>query len=159
MGGSLRSRGPSILQTREIGYNQLYIRVCVYDNVVESAAKCTLNAHADNLALDETEYRTVRCITGTKQIQSKMLLELLSINAPCAEIVIEAWKAMISTTTKQDKSRPFENLEDYVDYRIVDTGGAPFVDMLMRFSMGILLTSQEDEIVASIVKPCYAALG
>lgn len=31
--------------------------------------------------------------------------------------------------------------------------------MLMRFGMGILLTSEEDEIVSSIVKPCYAALG
>lgn len=64
----------------------------------------------------------MRSITGTKQIQSKMLLELLSIDAPCAQVVIEAWKTMISTTAKQDKTRPFENLEDYVDYRIVDTG-------------------------------------
>lgn len=31
--------------------------------------------------------------------------------------------------------------------------------MLMRFGMGILLTSQEDEIAAPNVKPCYAALG
>jgi len=30
--------------------------------------------------------------------------------------------------------------------------------MLMRFGMGILLTPEEDEIVAPIVKPCYAAL-
>lgn len=51
-----------------------------------------------------------------------MFLELLSIDAPCAQVVIEAWKTMISTTAKQDKTRPFENLEDYVDYRIVDTG-------------------------------------
>lgn len=51
-----------------------------------------------------------------------MLLELLSIDAQCAEVVIEAWKTMISTTTKQDESRPFENLDAYVDYRIVDTG-------------------------------------
>lgn len=64
----------------------------------------------------------MRSITGTKQIQSKMLLELLSIDAQCAEVVIEAWKTMISTTTKQDESRPFENLDAYVDYRIVDTG-------------------------------------
>lgn len=51
-----------------------------------------------------------------------MLLELLSIDASCAEVVIEAWKTMISTTAKQDKTRHFENLEDYVDYRIIDTG-------------------------------------
>jgi hypothetical protein len=110
--------------------------------VVESAAKSTvcspglfsdnikaeltmfsqLNMNTDNIALDETEYRTVRSILGTKQIQSKMLLELLAIDAPCAEVVINSWKEMISTTAKQDKTRAFETLEEYVDYRIIDTG-------------------------------------
>ncbi|KAL4961087.1 bifunctional terpene synthase/polyprenyl synthetase family protein [Aspergillus stella-maris] len=130
----------------------------LYDNVVESAAKSTLNLNTDNIALDETEYRTVRSILGTKQIQSKMLLELLSIDAPCAEVVINSWKEMISTTAKQDKTRVFNNLEEYVDYRIIDTG-APFVDMLMRFGMGIKLTPEEQKRIESIVKPCYAALG
>ncbi|KAL3457458.1 isoprenoid synthase domain-containing protein [Aspergillus heterothallicus] len=130
----------------------------LYDNVVESAAKSTLNMDTDNIALDETEYRTVRSILGTKQIQSKMLLELLAVDAPCAEVVINSWKEMISTTAKQDKTRAFDNLEEYVDYRIIDTG-APFVDMLMRFGMGILLTAEEQETIAPLVKPCYAALG
>ena len=31
--------------------------------------------------------------------------------------------------------------------------------MLMRFGMGILLTPEENAIIAPIVKPCYAALG
>jgi hypothetical protein len=34
-----------------------------------------------------------------------------------------------------------------------------FVDMLMRFGMGILLTPEEQERMAPLVKPCYAALG
>ncbi|CEN60910.1 hypothetical protein ASPCAL07581 [Aspergillus calidoustus] len=130
----------------------------LYDNVVESAANSTLNMDTDNIALDETEYRTVRSILGTKQIQSKMLLELLAIDARCAEVVINSWKEMISTTAKQDKTQAFDTLEEYVDYRIIDTG-APFVDMLMRFGMGILLTPEEQARTAPIVKPCYAALG
>ncbi|KAL4938163.1 hypothetical protein BDV06DRAFT_215327 [Aspergillus oleicola] len=117
-----------------------------------------LNLNTDNIALDETEYRTVRSVLGTKQIQSKMLLELLSIDAPCAEVVVNSWKEMISTTAKQDKTRVFNNLDEYVDYRIVDTG-APFVDMLMRFGMGIILTEEEQKQIEPIVKPCYAALG
>ncbi|KAL4790372.1 isoprenoid synthase domain-containing protein [Aspergillus venezuelensis] len=117
-----------------------------------------LNLNTDNIALDETEYRTVRSILGTKQIQSKMLLELLSIDAPCAEVVINSWKEMISTTAKRDKTQVFNNLDEYVDYRIIDTG-APFVDMLMRFGMGIILTEEEQKRIEPIVKPCYAALG
>lgn len=34
-----------------------------------------------------------------------------------------------------------------------------FVDALMRFGMGIVLTPEEEERLAPIVKPCYAALG
>ncbi|KAL3432335.1 isoprenoid synthase domain-containing protein [Aspergillus tetrazonus] len=117
-----------------------------------------LNMNTDNVGLDETQYRTVRSVLGTKQIQSKMLLELLSIDAPCAEVVIDSWKTMISTTAKQDKKRVFGNLDEYVDFRIVDTG-APFVDMLMRFGMGILLSKDEQRMVEPLVKPCYAALG
>ncbi|EYE98143.1 uncharacterized protein EURHEDRAFT_400288 [Aspergillus ruber CBS 135680] len=33
------------------------------------------------------------------------------------------------------------------------------VDTLMRFGMGILLTLEEDEMIAPIVKQCYFALG
>ncbi|EHA21645.1 hypothetical protein ASPNIDRAFT_129626 [Aspergillus niger ATCC 1015] len=103
-----------------------------------------------DIALDETEYRTVRSVTGTKQIQSKMLLDLLSIDPACAEVVIDSWKTMINTTAKQDKTRACSNLEEC---------RLPFVDTLMRFGMDILLTPEEEELVAPIVKPCYAALG
>ncbi|KAJ5566731.1 uncharacterized protein N7459_010113 [Penicillium hispanicum] len=141
----------------------------LYDNVLESAAKATtalasradefqLDVNTDNLVLDETEYRTVRSTTGTKQIQSKMLLELLSVDATCANVVIEAWKEMVETTATHDKTCIFDNIEDYVDYRIIDTG-APFVDTVMRWGMGILLTKEEEKILAPITKPCFAALG
>lgn len=109
----------------------------MYDNVVESAAQSTvrtpccyplhalttqINAHADDIALDETEYRTVRSVAGTKQVQSKMLLELFAIDPACAQVVLDSWKTMIDTTATQDKTRAFEGWEEYVDYRIIDTG-------------------------------------
>lgn len=78
--------------------------------------------NTDNLVLDETEYRTVQSTTGTKQIQSKMLLELLSIDSTCANVVIEAWKEMVGTTASRDKTKIFDNMDDYVEYRIIDTG-------------------------------------
>ncbi|KAL5337411.1 class I glutamine amidotransferase-like protein [Aspergillus crustosus] len=120
--------------------------------------RLALNMDTDNISLDQTQYRTVRSIIGTKQIQSKILLELLSIDAPCAGVVIDSWKTMIATTAKQDKKRVFGDLEEYVDFRIADTG-APFVDMLMRFGVGIRLTPGEQKLIEPIVKPCYAALG
>ncbi|KAJ6104679.1 isoprenoid synthase domain-containing protein [Penicillium sp. IBT 18751x] len=130
----------------------------LYDNVVESVSKVMLEEGIDNIALNETEYRTVRSTTGTKQIQSKMLLELLSIDKLCAEVVISSWKEMVATTASRDKSCIFDTIEDYVDYRIIDTG-APFVDTVMRFGMGFTLTKDEEERTAPVIKPCFAALG
>ncbi|PYH40159.1 bifunctional terpene synthase/polyprenyl synthetase family protein [Aspergillus saccharolyticus JOP 1030-1] len=138
--------------------NYIFEYAFMYDNVVESAANSTINAHADEIALDETEYRTVRSVTGTKQVQSKMLVELFAIDPACAQVVLDAWKTMIDTTATKDKTRAFSDWEEYVDYRIIDTG-APFVDMLMRFGMGVVLTPAEQASIETVVRPCYAALG
>ncbi len=64
----------------------------------------------------------------------------------------------VDTTSKRDKTIPFNTMEDYIEYRIVDTG-APFVDKLMLFGMGTTLSQDELAQVAPIARPCYAALG
>lgn len=51
-----------------------------------------------------------------------MLLELLAVDKPCAEVFIDSWKEMVATTASRDKSCLFATLDDYVDYRIIDTG-------------------------------------
>jgi hypothetical protein len=51
-----------------------------------------------------------------------MLLELLAMDKPCAEVFIQSWKEMVATTASRDKSCLFTTLNDYVDYRIIDTG-------------------------------------
>lgn len=70
--------------------------------------------------MSETDYRTVRSATGTKQIQSKMLLELQAVDNPCAEVSIDSWKEMVATTASRDKSCLFTTLDEYVDYRIIE---------------------------------------
>jgi hypothetical protein len=46
---------------------------------------------------------------------------LTSIDEACAERVLAVWKTMISTTLR-DKDKRFCSLEEYVDFRKVDTG-------------------------------------
>ncbi|KAJ5586656.1 isoprenoid synthase domain-containing protein [Penicillium hetheringtonii] len=87
-----------------------------------------------------------------------MLLELLAVDKPCAEVFIDSWKEMVATTASRDKSCLFATLDDYVDYRIIDTG-APFVSKLMCFGMGIQLTDEEWKLAAPITRSCFAALG
>lgn len=64
----------------------------------------------------------MRSTTGPKQIQSKMLLQLLSVDPGCGKVVVDAWKEMVATTAQRDKTCIFDNMEEYVEYRIVDTG-------------------------------------
>lgn len=96
----------------------------LYDQHLESAERAERAAGdwGEDAGLDRVELRRIRDVGGTKQMQSKMLLELLRIDGPCAEVVTEAWKEMVATTARLDKKRGFGSLEDYVDYRIVDTG-------------------------------------
>jgi hypothetical protein len=54
-------------------------------------------------------------------MQAKMILELTSIDKACSERILNVWKTMISTTLR-DKEKEFQSLEEYVDFRIVDTG-------------------------------------
>ena len=132
----------------------------LHDNVLESAAKALKDGNEDceGFGLRGHQSSKLRSVVGSKQIQSKMMLEMLSVDPECANVAIDAWKVMVDTTAKRDKTIPFANMEEYIDYRIVDTG-APFVDKIMLFGMGMTLGQDELAQVAPIARPCYAALG
>jgi hypothetical protein len=54
-------------------------------------------------------------------MQAKMVLKLRIMDEVCTERVMDVWKTMISTTLR-GKNKEFSSLEEYVDFRIVDTG-------------------------------------
>jgi hypothetical protein len=56
-----------------------------------------------------------------KQLQANMMLRLTSTDERCAKRVLKVWKTMLSTTIK-DKTKTFNTLEEYLEFRIVDTG-------------------------------------
>lgn len=49
------------------------------------------------------------------------MTQLASVDKACTERVKRVWKEMI-TTTLSDKDKQFASLDEYVDFRIVDTG-------------------------------------
>jgi len=49
------------------------------------------------------------------------MTQLTSTDKVCTQRVKHVWTEML-TTTLRDKDREFASLEDYVDFRIVDTG-------------------------------------
>ncbi|KAK4164713.1 isoprenoid synthase domain-containing protein [Cladorrhinum sp. PSN259] len=128
----------------------------LHDSVVELVTPAS--AHdGDAFSLGERESTRADMKSGRKQLQAKMMLQLLSTDKVCAERVLDVWKTMLSTT-REDKFRDFSTLEEYLDFRIVDTG-APFVEAVMLFGMGMTLTTEEDAQLADVVRPCFAALA
>jgi hypothetical protein len=79
------------------------------------------NHDGDEWSLGDQESRKAAVKEGRKQIQAKMMLGLTSTDKACAERVMEVWKTMLSTTLR-DKSKDFATLEEYLDFRIIDTG-------------------------------------
>jgi hypothetical protein len=49
-----------------------------------------------------------------------MMLELNATDKVAAERIADRWKTMLSTTVRE-RGRDFSDLEDYLDFRIVDT--------------------------------------
>ncbi|KAI4940773.1 hypothetical protein J4E91_011217 [Alternaria rosae] len=103
------------------------------------------------------EWKNTNPALGKTQIQAKIMTQLASIDKGCTERVKRVWKEMIATTLR-DKDKCFANLEEYVDFRMVDTG-APFVEAMLLFGMGMTLTEDEDHQLEPVREPCYAALG
>lgn len=64
---------------------------------------------------------------------------------------------MLATTLKQ-KSKHFFNLEEYLTFRIVDTG-APFVEATMLFGMGLILPEHDKAKLDEVTRPCFASLA
>jgi hypothetical protein len=49
------------------------------------------------------------------------MTQLTSMDKVCTERIKHVWKEMVSTTL-QHKDKQFASLEEYVDFRIIDTG-------------------------------------
>ncbi|KAJ4018779.1 hypothetical protein NW752_005907 [Fusarium irregulare] len=94
---------------------------------------------------------------GIRHIHEKIMGRLLQTDEVCAKRIEKVWKEMIATTMR-DKRVDFQSIEDYLEFRMVDTG-APFVEAIMLFGMGMTLTPQEDEELRRIIRPCFAALA
>lgn len=54
-----------------------------------------------------------------------MMVQLMSTDKICAQRVTKVWETMLETTLR-DKASSFASIEEYLDFRIVDTG-APYV--------------------------------
>ncbi|KAK3331321.1 isoprenoid synthase domain-containing protein, partial [Apodospora peruviana] len=128
----------------------------LHDDVVE-AVQAKAAAGSDVFELGDAEKRQQSIKSGRKQLQSKMILQLMRTDNVCTRRIMDKWTTMLSTTITH-KSDRFSSLEEYLEFRITDTG-APFVESLMLWGMGMTLSKEEDEQLADVIRPCYASLA
>ncbi|EGX49003.1 hypothetical protein AOL_s00079g224 [Orbilia oligospora ATCC 24927] len=105
---------------------------------------------------ESTDSRVTQSIAGAKQLQSKILLELLETDLDCGKQLVEQWQEMVSTTITHSKN--FNNLDEYLEFRILDTG-CGFSGGVILFGMGIRLTDEEHKIAREVVIAVWRALA
>lgn len=60
-------------------------------------------------------------VTGAKQIQAKIMMELFAVDKPCGLRIITTWKACMDSN-RRIRASPPTCFEEYVPLRGLDTG-------------------------------------
>ena len=76
-----------------------------------------LDPHSDGLFFEHAD-----SILGAKQLQSRIIVELLNIDEACGNLIIETWKNVLSTAQDLKSNIRYSNLDEYIPYRILDVG-------------------------------------
>ena len=59
---------------------------------------------------------------GEKQIQSGILNEMVAIDPQRGVTSMKAWATFIELAASRERTVPFNTLEEYLPYRIIDAG-------------------------------------
>ncbi|KAK6525457.1 hypothetical protein TWF694_005593 [Orbilia ellipsospora] len=133
----------------------------LYDTVAveTSNQKTTVNDGNSNFCLEDLDsrHKAKQSASGVKQLQSKILLELMKSDPVCGRALVDAWQNMIHTSAQHDKKTTFKNLDDFLDFRIVD-GGCIFSGLIKLYGMGIKLTDEQHVRARQILRPCFSQL-
>lgn len=60
--------------------------------------------------------------SGKRQLQSKLLLEMLKIDRERATKIMEVWARFVEQSSGRQHHIQFAALEEYIPYRLIDVG-------------------------------------
>ncbi|KAF5679617.1 terpenoid synthase [Fusarium heterosporum] len=90
-----------------------------------------------------------------RQLQAKMVMELMEVDKDQAKETLRLWKEM-SDVFVQIRDMKFTTLEPYLKVRVVDAG-CPWTMSLLCFSMNFKLSKDEEEKMDAITSAAYDA--
>ncbi|EKG20455.1 Polyprenyl synthetase [Macrophomina phaseolina MS6] len=157
VGHSIALVMPECMPGRVEAMGEFMESIFYMDNIAESGSQQDTGNLGTEWANDmETGPTTsVNSNTGAKQVMAKLALQLLSIDPVCAGNVMKAWKEWAAGFAKP---RRFDSIEQYIDYRLVDSGAIVAVH-LMNFGMGLDISVEELREVSDIVNHAGKALS
>ncbi|KUL83692.1 hypothetical protein ZTR_07521 [Talaromyces verruculosus] len=95
---------------------------------------------------------------GKKQIQSKLLLEMVAIDRECALVTMKAWARFLEVGSSRQHDTRFTSLETYLPYRIMDVGEM-FWYGVVTFGMGLHIPDHEMDTCRDLMAPAWIAVG
>jgi hypothetical protein len=60
--------------------------------------------------------------SGKKQIQAKMLSEMMALDKERALTTMKAWAKFVETASGRQHHTHFATLDEYIPYRVIDVG-------------------------------------
>ncbi|KAK6524150.1 hypothetical protein TWF694_005811 [Orbilia ellipsospora] len=122
----------------------------LYDERVESHGTTTTGI---------INQRAKQSDAGLKKIMSKAQLELMKIDPVCAVAVMQPWNDMLSCAFDRfkRKDQEFKNLDEYIDFRVIDAG-CIWTGAILLFGMATTLSNEEKETAHDMLTPNWAAL-
>ncbi|KAI1175872.1 isoprenoid synthase domain-containing protein [Nemania sp. FL0916] len=134
----------------------------IHDDVIEySANKDKSKLVEANTQLMEGLTMETKGGTGSKdqvkrrQLQAKMVMELMEIDKEQAQECLRLWKEM-SNVFVEIRDMKFTVMNDYLKFRVVDAG-CPWTMSLLCFSMDFTLTDDETQQMRAITSAAYDA--
>nr|UXN86878.1 Bifunctional terpene synthase [Didymosphaeria variabile] len=91
--------------------------------------------------------------SGESRILGDIFEEMMAVDSPRAKQFLEYWKRGVSLP--RDRTR-FESLDDYLDFRLVDSG-AFLLSGLITFGMGLTIPPSEIDECSRLTRPAWAA--
>ncbi|KAI9891309.1 MAG: hypothetical protein M1814_002822 [Vezdaea aestivalis] len=95
---------------------------------------------------------------GKKQIQSKMLLEMLSIDRERALTTMKAWATFVELASGRQHHTRFATLDEYIPYRVIDVGEMFWFGMV-TFGMAITIPEDEIDLCRRLMRPAWVTAG
>nr|USS30769.1 BFT [Nectria nigrescens] len=144
------------LTTYMVEYAYIHDDVIEYaENKDESQLLETNQQLIEGLSLEEDVSAGSKDHVRRRQLQAKMVMELIETDKKQAKECLRLWREM-SHVFVQIRDMQFTELNDYLKFRVVDAG-CPWTMSLLCFSMDFTLNSSEEERASAVTQAAYDA--